>query len=337
MKSSTILAAITSAAAFSRRAWILAAAAACVGVTAVAMANPSYPEKPVKVIVPYSPGGSMDSTMRIIAQQLSLQTGKQFLVENRTGANGNIGVAYVLDAPADGYTLFASGPNLTTVPWLTSTARFKPLESFAHVARVVIDPSVISVPASSPFKTLADLVAYAKANPGKLSYGSSGNGSPGMLSMELLKSRAGVDIRHIPYRGGGVVITDAIGAQIDVLAIGSATQLPHIKSGRLRGLGITSPQRYVTLPDVPPIADSFPGYETVTWIGISAKAGTPTPIIKFLEDQIRVALARQDVQSKFRDAGLSPSFLGHDEITQSIAAESELFRKVITEAGIKLD
>lgn len=288
----------------------------------------------MRIIVPYSPGGSLDVAMRILSQQLGVQTGKQFVVENRTGASGNIGVAAVLDAPADGYTLMSSGPNVTTAPYLSKTARFDPLDSFVHIARLVIDASALAVPASSPFQTLGEMLAYAKENPGKLSYGSSGAGTPGHFAMEMLKRRAGVDIKHIPYRGGGAVVNDVIGAQLDMVLIGSSVLAPHIRSGKLKGLAVTTAERFFTLPEIPSIAETFPGYDASTWIGVSAKAGTPKEAVAWLEGQVRVAMANPDVQARFRAAGQAPAFLDSESFTRFVARDAEANRALIEQVGI---
>lgn len=319
-----------------RRTCIMAAAAAAVAAPWSAWAQ-AYPDKPVRIIVPYSPGGSLDIAMRIVSQQLSQQTGRQFVVENRTGAGGGIGVAAVLEAAADGYTLLSSGPNLTTTPYMSKTAKFDPNTSFTHVARLVLDASTLAVPASSPFRTLAELVAHAKANPGKLSHGSSGNGTPGHIAMELLKRRAGVDIKHIPYRGGGSVVNDVVGGQLDMVLIGSSVLAPHIRSGRLRGLGTTTAQRFFTLPDVPAISETYAGYEASTWIGVSARAGLPRGALQYLEQQIQQAMARPEVQARFRDAGLQPAFMASEEFSAFVARDADVNRKLIEEAGITAD
>lgn len=318
----------------SRRNCLLSAAAAALAGPAFAQ---SYPDKPVRIVVPYSAGGSLDIAMRIISQQLSVQTGRQFLVENRAGAGGNIGVAAVLEAPADGYTLISAGPNLTTTPYMSKNAGFDPKASFTHIARLVQDASAIAVPASSPFRTLAELVAFAKANPGKLSHGSSGNGTPGHIAMELFKRRAGVDIKHVPYRGGGTVINDVVGGHLDMVLIGSSVVAPHIRGGRLRGLGVTTAQRFFALPDVPAIAESYPGYEAATWIGVSTRSGVPRPAVQFLEQQIQAAMARPEVQARFRDAGLQPAFMASDDFTQFVLRDAETNRRLIEQAGIVAD
>jgi len=297
----------------------------------------AYPDRPVRIVVPYSPGGSLDIAMRILAQQLSLQTGKPFTVENRTGAAGAIGVAAVLDAPADGYTLLSAGPNLTTTPYLNKATKFEPMDSFTHLSRLVLDASTLVVPAASPFKSLREMVAFAKANPGKLSCGSAGAGTPGHMAMELLKRRAGIDVRHIPYRGGGAAVTDALGGQLDMLLIGSSVLAPHIRAGKLRGLGTTTPQRFFTLPDVPAIAEEYPGYEASTWIGLSARAGLPPPVVQFLEREIGLALARPEVVERYREAGLQVAFQGHGEFTQFVGRDAAEMRKLVAETGITAD
>jgi tripartite-type tricarboxylate transporter receptor subunit TctC len=275
--------------------------------------------------------------MRVLAQQLMAQSGRTVTVENRTGAAGVIGVGAALEAPADGYTLLSAGPNLTTTPYLSKTAKFEPVDSFTHIARLVVDASTLVVPAASPFKTLREMVTYAKANPGRLSCGSSGAGTPGHMAMELLKRRAGIDVKHIPYRGGGTAVTDVLGGQIDMLLIGSSVLAPHIRSGKLRGLGTTTPQRFFTVPDVPAIAEEYPGYEASTWIGVSARAGLPAPAVQWLEREIQTALARPEVVERYRDAGLQVAFQGHTEFTQFVTRDANEMRKLVAETGITAD
>jgi tripartite-type tricarboxylate transporter receptor subunit TctC len=310
---------------------------ATTGLTGTALAQESYPSKPVRIIVPYAPGGSVDVSVRIIAQQLSAQFGKPFLIENHTGAGGNIGVNLAVEAAADGYTLLASGPNISMSPYLSKTARFDPLTSFSHVARFASDASSIGVPASSPFKTLAEMLTFAKANPGKLTYGSSGNGTPGQLAMELLKRRAGVDIRHIPYRGGALAINDVLGSQLDMIMVAASQQVPHIKSGRLRALGVTTPKRYFELPNVPSIGESFAGYESITWLGLSAPAGTPPAIVARISAEVRKALSDPAVEKRYQTAGLATDFLGAEDLTRYIANESKANERVIKDANITAD
>jgi tripartite-type tricarboxylate transporter receptor subunit TctC len=321
-------------ASYRRRQWL---AVATLLATPLSIWAQAYPERMVRVIVPYSPGGSLDIAMRIIAQQLSLQTEQQFVVENITGAGGDLGVATALKAPADGYTLLSSGPNLTTNPYLSKNAKFDPIASFTHIVRLVIDASTLAVPIGSTFQTLSELVAYAKTNPGKLSYGSSGIGTPGHMAMELFKRRAEVDIRHIPYRGGGSVINDAVGGQLDMVLIGSSVLAPHIRNGKLRGLGTTTPQRFFTVPEVPAISETYPGFEAFTWIGISARGDMPREAVRTLEQQIQSAMARPEVQARFRAAGLQPAFLVSEEFINFVVRDTETNRKLIAEKGITAD
>ncbi len=220
---------------------------------------------------------------------------------------------------------------------MSKTAKFDPLTSFTYVSRLVLDASTLAVPANSPFRTLADLVTYAKANPGKLSHGSSGNGTPGHVAMELFKRRAGIDVKHIPYRGGGAVLSDIVGGQIDIVMIGTSVLAPHIRGGRLRGLGTSTPQRFFTLPDVPAIAETYPGYEASTWIGLATRAGAPRAAVQYLEQQIQATLARPEVQARFREAGLQPAYQGSEEFTRFAFKDAEVNKKLIEEASITGD
>lgn len=296
-----------------------------------------YPDKPVKIIVPYAPGGSVDVSIRIMAQQLSAQTGKQFIIDNRTGGGGNIGVQAALDAVPDGYTLLAAGPNLSTQQWLVKTVKFDAINSFAYIAQIAIDGSAIGVQGTSPLKTLAELIDFARANPGKLTYGSSGNGTPGQLAMELFKRRAGVEIRHIPYRGGALAITDVLGGQIDMVMVAASQQVQHVKGGRLRALGITTPGRYFDMPNTPAIGETFAGYESVTWLGLAGHAALPAPVVSYVSGEVRRALNDAAVQKRYRDAGLMPQYKSSDELARYVANETRTYERVIKEGNITAD
>lgn len=303
-----------------------------------AYAADNYPVRPVKIIVPYPAGGAVDPPARILAQQLSAQTGQQFVVENRPGAGGNIGVDAVVGAAPDGYTLLFSGPNVTIAPALMKeTTRFNPKTSFTPIAQIVTVPTVVAVPAQSPFKSIADLVAGAKKSPDKISYASPGNGSPSHLAMELLKFKTGADIQHIPYKGTAPALVDVLGGQVGVIVSTLAGPIEHIRSGRLRGLGVTSTERAAELPEVPTIAETVSGFKLVTWLGLLGPRNMPPEVTAKLEAEISVAMKNPATIRRLRDAGTTPEFLGSIGMARHLESEADLYARLITDAKLKAD
>lgn len=298
----------------------------------------TYPSRPVKIIVPYPAGGAVDPPARILAQQLSAQTGQQFVVENRPGAGGNIGVDAVVGAAPDGYTLLFSGPNVTIAPALMKeTTRFNPKTSFTPIAQVVTVPTVVAVPAQSPFKSIAELVAGAKRNPRGIRYASPGNGSPSHLALELLKFKTSANIQHIPYKGTAPALVDVLGGQVDVIVSTLAGPIEHIRSGRLRGLGVTSMERAAELPNVPAIAETVPGFKVVTWLGVMGPRNMPPEVAAKLEAEISTAMKNPATIRRFRDAGTTPEFLGSIDLARHIESEADMYAQLITDAKLKAD
>jgi len=256
-------------------AWWLGAGLAwcCTGVTGAAE---PYPTKPIRMIVPYSPGGNTDVFARLIAQRLTQAWGQQVVVDNRAGGSTLIGTELVARAIPDGYTIMLTTLTFTVSPSLYKKLPYDTLKDFTPITLAVMLPNVLVVHPAVPAKSLKELIQHAKANPGKLNYASTGNGSSPHLSMELLKTMAGIDLVNIPYKGGGPAMADLMGGQIAAQFIGLSAAIPHIKSGRLRALAVTSAKRSSVAPDIPAVAETVPGYELDTWFGVFGPGGMPT-------------------------------------------------------------
>jgi tripartite-type tricarboxylate transporter receptor subunit TctC len=320
----------------SQRVRTLAAIAACFVLSASALAQ-SWPSKPLKMIIPYPPGGATDILGRLISQKLGPLIGQPVVVENRAGASGNIGFDYVAKSAPDGYTLLTGTANMTIAPAFSSRLPFNVLTDFAPISQIVSSQNFLVIRPTLPANNVKELIAYAKANPGKLTYGSSGIGTP-LLCMELLKSLAGIDAIHIPYKGDTPAITDLIGGQIDMYCSTIAGLVGFTKSGKLRGLGVTSRKRAMSMPDVPTIEEAgVPGYELASWYGILAPAGTPRPIVDKLNAAIAKIVAMPDIQKSMIEGGSEPQSSTPDEFMERIRADVAKFSRIVKEAGIKIE
>ena len=297
----------------------------------------SYPSKPVRLIVPFPPGGSNDVVGRMIAVQLSTQLDKPVIVENQGGAGGLIGTEMAARAQPDGYTLllisvaYAFNPAIYKLPYDPATA-------FAPVAMLGAGPMVIAVTSKLPVSSVKELIALAKQKPGELNYATAGVGSFQHLASELFKQQAGVDIVHIPFKGGGPAMMDVIAGNTQI-AIGSLIQmLPQIKAGKLKALGVGSARRIAALPDLPTISEAgVPGYEVTNWWGIVVPAGTPRPIIDRLHKELTAVVASQDTRKRFETEGAEPLSMSVDEVGRFIAAETVKWARVVKEAGIRAE
>lgn len=299
-----------------------------------------YPSKqPIRLIVPYAPGGSMDLTARTLAVPLSKILGQQVVVDNRTGAGGNIGTDIAARSPPDGYTILMFGDTNVIAPSLYSKLNTDPVKAFAPITRLVSASHVILVHPSLPVTTLRGLIDYAKKNPDALSYGTPGNGTAQHLGMETLKMLAHVNIQHIPYRGGGEAITSLVGGQVPVGYLGFAPSLPYIKAGRLRALAVTGKKREALLPSVPTIEElGFAGFETQTWYGAVVPAGTPPEIVTKLYRAFTDALRANGVKERLASAGLeiivSPTT---EDFAKYIRTEIARWPPVVKIAGAQVD
>lgn len=299
----------------------------------------SYPDKPLRMIVPFTPGGSTDILGRTIAQQLSLAWGKSVVVENIPGAGGSIGADKVAKAPADGYTLLMGHiGTLAVTPSLYSKLPYDPIKSFAAVAWVARVPNVLVVHPSVPAKTLKELVDYAKAHPNQLNYGSGGNGSAAHIATEYLKLQSGTQIQHVPYKGTGPAVNDLLAGHIKMMFTGVPAVNAQIKAGQLRAIAVSSPHRVKLMPDVPTVAESgYAGFEADQWYGVVAPANTPRAIVEKLNKQINQSLSSPDIESRLASEGAEATPNTPDVFSKLIVTEIARWRTVIEKGGVKVE
>jgi tripartite-type tricarboxylate transporter receptor subunit TctC len=295
----------------------------------------SYPARPVRIIVPFAAGAVNDITARLIGQWLTERIGQQFLIENRPGGGGNIGIEAVVRAPADGYTLLVVGTTAAINATLFEKLNYNFIRDVAPVASIVRVPHVMQVNPSVPVTTVPEFIAYAKANPGKISMGSGGNGSPAHVIGEHFKMMTGVNLVHVPYRGGAPALTDLIGGQIQVAFIDMAASIEFIRAGKLRALAVTTAMRSEALPDIPTIGDFVPGFEASQWVGLHAPKNTPSEMIGKLNAEINVGLANPKLRARFADLGGSVLAGSPADFGKLIADDTEKWGKVIKFSGAK--
>jgi tripartite-type tricarboxylate transporter receptor subunit TctC len=313
---------------------LAAGAAALPAVSRIAWAE-AYPTRPVRLIAPVAPAGASDITARLIGQWLSERLGQQFVIDNRPGGGNNIGTEAVVRAPADGYTLLmAATPNAVNAT-LYDKLSFNFLRDIAPVASIIRAPYVMAVNPTVAAKTIPEFIAYAKANPGKLSMGSTGTGSGAHMAGELFKMMAGVDMVHVPYRGGGAGLTDLLGGQVQVMFVSTVSSIEHIKTGRLRALAVTAAMRSDALPDIPTVAEFVPGYEASAWFGVGAPKATPAEVIGKLNKEINAALADPKMKARLADLGGTVLPGTPADFGKLIADETEKWGKVVKFANIK--
>jgi tripartite-type tricarboxylate transporter receptor subunit TctC len=315
----------------------LAAGAAAISPVSRNAVAQAYPSRPVHVIVPFAAAGNNDLVARLIGQWLSERLGQPFVIDNRPGAGTNIGTEAVVRAPSDGYTLLLVAPPSAINATLYEKLNFNFLRDIAPVAGVVRAPFVMEVNPSVPAKNVAEFIAYAKANPGKISMASAGIGSGPHMAGELFKMMAGVDMVHVPYRGAGPALTDLIGGQVQVYFDGILTSIEHIRIGELRALAVTTAARSQVLPDTPTLSDYLPGYEASFWGGFGAPKNTPAQIVERLNREINEALADPKVKSRLVDLGGTVLEGSATDFGKLIGEETEKWAKVITFAGIKAE
>jgi len=301
----------------------------------------AYPDKQVRLVIPFPPGGATDVIGRIMAQELSKSLNQQVVADNRAGDSGNIGADMVAKAPADGYTLLMGA--------LTSHAINSNLEKgsikydlekdFTPVAVVGVVPLVFVVNPSVPVKNMKEFITYAKANPGKLTFASSGAGAPQRLAMEMFRFQLGLDLLHVPYKGSGPAMTDLVGGQVLSMSETVPAALPFIQSGQLRPLAVTTAKRISQLPDVPTVtqATGLPNFDVVSMFGIEAPAGTPKPIVDKLSSDIKIILQRPDVQERMLAAGVYVNYLSPADSAKRISRELNMWAKVVKDANVKVD
>jgi tripartite-type tricarboxylate transporter receptor subunit TctC len=294
-----------------------------------------YPTRPVRWIVGFPPGGGADTVTRILGQWLSERLGQQVIIENRPGASTNISAQAVINSPPDGYTLLFYGASSLINSSMFPNLPFDVRRDIAPVSGLVIYPMVLVAHPSVPAKTVAELIAHAKANPGKVTMASFGTGSASHLAGELFKMMAGINLVHVPYRGSAPMMTDLVAGQVQVGFDVMVTSLPHVRTGALRALGVAGSNRFDMLPDVPTIAETVPGYEARTWAGVGVPKGTPAEIIARLNREINAGLANSIIKSRLAELGTIPMIFTSAEFGAYVAAESEKWAKVIQFAGVK--
>jgi tripartite-type tricarboxylate transporter receptor subunit TctC len=317
--------------------WHLAAGAAALPVLSRVAGAQTYPTRPVRIIVGFPAGGAGDTIARLLGQSLLERLGQPFVIENRPGAAGNIGTEAAVRAPADGYSLLLVVSNNAVNATLYNKLNFNFLRDIAPVASIARVPGSLDVNPSVPVRTVPELIAYAKANPGKLNMGSSGVGSPQHVSGELFKMMTGVDLVHVPYRGGALAVADLLAGQVQVMFDVLPESIGHIKSGKLRSLAVTTATRSEALPDVPSVADFVPGFETSTWAGIGAPRNTPPTIIDRLNIEINAALTDPKLEARFAELGATILSGSTADFAKLIADETEKWGKVVKFSGMKLE
>ena len=328
---------------FSRRIALLGACtlAAAGLLPAAAMAQPdaNWPSKPIKWVVPFPPGGAMDVIARTLGEKAGRTLGQPFVIENRPGAGGNIGADAVAKSPADGYTIMITSIGMATNKALYPRLSYDPVKDFAPISLLAIVPNVLVVnTAKTTDKSVADVVAHAKRDPGKLTYASAGNGTSIHLAGEVFASMAGLNLLHVPYKGSGPAVTDMLGGQVDLMFDSITSARPHIQAGKLRALGVTSAKRSATLPDVPTIAEAgVPGYEVSPWFAVFAPAGTPAAIVNKINAALIDAMKQPDTVAKFETIGAEPIGTTPQQLATHLDKELARWGALIKERNIRMD
>jgi len=320
-----------------RRFLRLAAAAAAAPVAARLAGAQAYPTRPVRFIVSFPAGGPNDIVARVIGQYLSDHLGQQFIIENRVGASGNLGMQAALGSAPDGYTIAFVGPNNAISATLYEKLPFDFIRDSVPVAGTMRLANVMEVNPAVAADTMAEFIAYAKANPGKINFASGGVGTSPHLSGELLKAMAGIDLVHVPYRGTAPALTDLLAGQVQVLFDNIPGSIGHIRSGKVRALGVTASKRVAAIPDVPTIGETVPGYEVSIWYGIAVPSGTPPEIVETLNRAVNAGLADPKVRARLAELGGEVMPMTPAEFGKLVAAETEKWAKVIRAANIKAD
>ena len=317
--------------------WLRVPALCIAASFALAAQAADYPTKPVKFVVPYTPAGTTDVLARIVAQWLSDKMGQQFVVENKPGAGNNLGTEYVVNAAPDGYTMLLVNPANGINATLYKQLNFNFIRDIQPVAGLVRTPNVMEVTPSLPVKTVAEFIAYCKANPGKVNMASSGSGTSVHLSGELFKSMTGCDMLHVPYRGAGPALIDLMGGQVQVIFDNLPSSVGHIKGGKLRALGVTSQEREPSMPQVPTVGETVPGYEATAWFGIGMPKGTPKDIVDKVNAEVNRALADPKMKERLAELGGKPIAGTPEDFGRIIAAETAKWEKVVISSGAKVE
>jgi tripartite-type tricarboxylate transporter receptor subunit TctC len=311
-------------------------AAPCI-LTSRARAGIAWPARSVRIVVPFTPGGSTDTTARLVGNRLQEVWGQSVVVENKPGAGGNIAADMVAKSDPDGYTIFIVGPGMATNQFLYPSLSYDPVGDFAPVTLLITQPNLMCVPNTSPAKSVKEFIAYCNDNRGKVTYASSGNGTTLHLSGELFKRMAKVEMTHIPYRGGAQAINDLIPGRVDVAFDNLPTVVAHVRANHLRGLAVTTRERIPIMPDMPTIGETVPGFDVSSWFGFFVPAKTPPEVIAKLNADTNAALAYPQVKSRFEDLGAVPKGSTQAELAAFLQSEIAKWGPVIQEARIKLE
>lgn len=316
-----------------------ALALACFAACAIAQPAPGYPAKPVRIIVGFPPGQATDIVARVVAEKLTARLGQSFFVDNKPGAAGIIGTELTINSPADGYTLlFSSSGPLAVNPGLYAKLPYDPVKDLQPISLAATVPLFLVVHPSVKAGSVKELIALAKSQPGKLNYASGGSGVTNHLVMEMFKSEAGIDMQHVPYKGGPPAVADLIGGQVSLMFETGPGVLPHVRSGKLRALGVGSTRRSSAMPELPTVAEQgFPGFDGVAWIGFVARVGVPRPIIDKLAGETAAIMALSDVRDRLLSLGAEPAATTPDEFAAYIRVEIAKWGKVVRESGAKVE
>ncbi len=316
---------------------LLAASLLCIAGAAGLARAADYPSRPVRWIVPYAPAGTTDVLARIVAQWLSEKLGQTFIIENKPGGGNNVGTETVVNAPPDGYTMLLANPANGINATLYKNLNFNFIRDIAPVAGIVRTPNVMVVTNELPVKTVAEFIAYCKANPGKLNMASSGAGTSVHLSGELFKSMTGCQMVHVPYKGAGPALIDLMSGHVQVLFDNLPSSAPHIKAGKIRALAVTSQEREPSMPQLPTVGETVPGYEATAWFGIGMPKGTPRDVIEKINAEVNRALADPKMRDRLAELGGRPIAGTPDDFGKIIAAETAKWEKVVNSSGAKVE
>jgi tripartite-type tricarboxylate transporter receptor subunit TctC len=315
----------------------LAAAIAAPSILATRASGADWPTKPVRIVVPFTPGGSTDITARLVGNRLQEIWGQSVVIENKGGAGGNIAADMVAHSDADGYTIFIVGPGMATNQFLYASLSYDPVGDFAPVTMLITQPNLMCVPNSSPARSVKEFIAFCQQNRGKVTFASSGNGTTLHLSGELFKRLAHVEMTHIPYRGGAPAINDLIPGRVDVIFDNLPSIVSHVRAGSLRGLAVTTRARVGIIPDIPTIAETVPGFDVFSWFGFFVPSKTPPEVVAKINADTNAALAYPAVKSRFEDLGAVPKGSTPAELAAFLQSEIAKWGPVIKDAQIKVE
>ena len=309
------------------------------GLIATAAHAQTYPEKPIRMVIPFPPGGGTDILGRLMAQKLTESNKWTIVPDNKAGAGGTLGITEAAKGKPDGYDMvMGQKDNLVVGPWMYKSLPWNPVKDFTAVAHVAWSPVIIATSANSKYKTLADVVAAAKAAPDTITYGSPGNGTTIHLAGDQFEKAAGIKLRHIPYKGSNPALMDALAGNVDLLVSSVPSAMAQVKAGKLRPLAVTSAKRSTSLPDVPTVAESgYKGFDMSTWYGLMMPAGTPAPVVNQMNDAVNKLLATPEMQKAIHDQGAEPLAMTPEAFTQQLQRDYQGMEKIVRDAGVKIE